>query len=256
MRLFWMAGLLCGLLASPLLAASVFSDGFESGVSGSKWEAVPGVTSVQILVGDSAHALGSGAAKQVNADPWVYYMRSTTGQFSVPTIGAGEKVVAKCMFWDDNTIYDQGNPQRGGGLLIGSYQGNGVLNDFYQLLVNSTQATGGNGARYLIRSSLNGYADSGVSRSQGWHEFRIEVLPYTGSNDVAFYIDNNFVGNRSRRPGSGSGFAIDDVRLGLSIKSPGLAFWYDNVDVSQVPEPATLTLLGLGALLVCRRRRA
>jgi hypothetical protein len=242
---------MCGwsLVSVPAPAATLFSDNFDSGVSGSSWEVVPG-TNNQILIGDNAHAFGAGSAKQVNADPFIYYMRTILGTINPGTITAGTKEVASVMFWDDlNT-----SPTPFGGALMLAKDG---LSDFYQIGVNSAVSI----SNYYVRTSLGGNVATSVARTQGWHELRIEALPYTGSNDVQFYIDGANVGSGPRKdPGGGIGYNLNEIRLGLSVKTPGSAFWYDNVSVGVVPEPTSIALIALGGLasvgIATRRRRA
>ncbi len=246
------AAIAIGLVASiPATAATLFSDDFESGVSGSSWEVVPGANN-QILVGDSAHAFGTQSAKQVTGDPSIYYMRTKLGAFTNPgTITAGNKEVASVQFWDDNNRGDtngSGTTNFGGALMLAK----DGLSDFYQLGVNNAVSAN----NYYMRTSLGGNVATSVARTQGWHELRIEVLPYTGSGDVQFYIDNVNVGSGPRKPSTGSGFDLNEIRLGLSVKTPDSNFWFDNVSLDMVPEPASLSLLGLGlAGLTCFRRR-
>jgi hypothetical protein len=231
---------------APAVAQNVFYDNFDTGVSSATWAPISGD---YLLVGDNAHTYGgsAGAAKQVNADPFVYYMRAANG-WSAGTVQPGRPVVADVKFYDDLTPYIAGQPY-GGGLMLGS---SSSLTDFYQLLVNNGTTVGGNGTDYLIRSKASGNVDSGVVRTQGWHDFQIEVLPYTGSNDVQYYIDGSLVGTLNRMNGD---VPIDELRLGLSIKTPGLAFWYDNASVSVVPEPSSVALLlGFGGLALLGRR--
>ena len=171
--------------AAPVLAAyNAFFDNFDTGVSGSTWAAVPGNVNNQVLIGDNAHTFGGSAqsAKQVNADPAIYYMRTING-WNAGTVLSGQTIVADVKFWDDGNPYVTGTPL-GGGLMLGS--GSNIA-DFYQLLVNSGTSIGGFATDYLIRSKISGNVDSGVARSQGWHDFKIEVLPYTGANDVRLH---------------------------------------------------------------------
>jgi len=102
-----------------------------------------------------------------------------------------------------------------------------------------------------LADSLDGTIATSVQRTQGWHEFKIEVYPYTGNaGDVKFYIDGQSVANGKRY----GNYDLDSIRLGISIKSPGSSFWYDNVDLGVVPEPASALLLGIGGLVALRRR--
>jgi hypothetical protein len=248
--LFCAALFVVSFAAVPAGAATIFSDNFESGVSGSVWEAVPGGN---LLVGDNAHALGTQSAKQVNADPFIYNMRTILGAIPNPgPIVGGTKEVASVMFWDDlNT-----SPTPFGGTIMLAKDG---LSDFYQLGVNSAVSI----SNYYMRTSTEGNLATGVARTQGWHELRIEALPYTGNfGDVLFYIDNNLVSNPAtfgkRKVNTGSGFDLNEIRLGLSVKTPGSAFWYDNVSLHIVPEPVSIGLLGFGFLAItscCRRSR-
>lgn len=244
----------CLITSVPAMAASLFSDNFDSGVNGSSWEVVPGNANNQILVGDNAHAFGAQSAKQVNADPFIYYMRTTSGTINPGTIAAGSKEVASVMFWDDlNT-----SPTPFGGALMLANDVSNTLNDFYQMGVNSAVSIN----NYYIRTSTDGNLATGVARTQGWHELRIEAGPYTGNfGDVQFYIDSNLVSNPAtfgkRKVNTGSGFDLNEIRLGLSVKTPGSAFWYDNASVDLVPEPASALLLGAGCLAFagCRGRK-
>jgi hypothetical protein len=79
-----------------------------------------------------------------------------------------------------------------------------------------------------------------------------------GINDVEFYIDNVLVGTGNRRPNTGTGFNLDEIRLGLSVRTPDSSFWFDNVSLDMVPEPTSVLLFGTGCLALagcCRRLR-
>jgi hypothetical protein len=233
-------------------ATTLFADGFETGVSGSRWEVMKGNANYQILFGDGSHSFGTQSARQEAADPFIYYMRSIAGAH--PTAGiiaAGDQEILTTYLWDDGNNLSSG-PQTAAGVMLSSpSDSGGAADDFYQINVNSTVRYN----NYNWRTALDGTIDSGVARSQGWHKMQIAVGAYTGSvGDVKFYIDDALVGSGRRKPGSGSGDVMDEVRLGISIKTPGSAFWYDNVDLSVVPEP----VLALGvapAFILIRRRR-
>src|SRR5262245_20402072 len=225
------------LIVVPAFAtAAVFTDNFDSGVSGSVWEPVPG-TNIQILVGDNAHAFGTQSAKQVDADPFIYYMRNKAGSISTTAVGAGQKEVLTVYMWDDDQFHN-GHPTNqpvGAGVMLATTD----LGDFYQININFGIA--GGYSTYNWRTSGQGTFSTGVARSQGWHNFQIEVLPYTGTNDVKFYIDDALVGTGNRKAAQANS-AFDQIRLGISFKTYA-PFWYDNVDLSMVPEPISLFLL-------------
>ena len=140
--------------------------------------------------------------------------------------------------WDDNV---QTGTVNAGVMLAQS-----GLADFYQLSVQTARSAG----YYCWRTSLEGTFVSSIPRSPGWHKFVIEVLPYTGSGDVNLYIDDQLAHSGNRK----SDQDLSQIRLGISLKTPGSPFWYDDVNLSMVPEPASLVLLGLGACLIRRRR--
>jgi hypothetical protein len=248
-----LTGLICGLLAGSTLGATLFTETFPTGVSGSTWEVMTGNQYYTIPVGDSAHVMGGAgdqSAKQVDADPYIYYMRSKSGVISTGSVGAGQKEVLTVYMWDDDQFHN-GHPTGqpvSAGVMLASWG----ASDFFQISINSTSGPGGYGY-YNWRTQLQGTFSTGVARSQGWHKFQIEVLPYTGSGDVKFYIDDVLAGTGNRNSAS-SGASFDQIRIGLSVKTYA-PFWYDNVDLSMIPEPASILLLGLGLCGLRRRRR-
>lgn len=237
----------CLFARQSATAALLFSDDFETGVSSSVWTQVA-VAGQSLLQGDTGgHHLGVQSAKQVNAfvdgvvD--VYYMRNKPGTVSVGVVGSGQREIATVQFWDENIRTDtsqDGATSLGGAIMLANSAGS----DFYQMGVNSAVSL----SNYYVRTSLGGNVATSVPRTQGWHELRIEALPYTGANDVQFYIDNVLVGSGNRRPNTGTGFVLDEVRLGLSVRTPDSPFWFDNVSLALVPEPGCLGALSIALI--------
>jgi hypothetical protein len=254
---FFCAALVIYVFASvPARAANLLFDDFESGVSSSVWTQVA-VAGQSLLQGDTGgHHLGVQSAKQVNAFTDgvsdVYYMRNKPGTVTVGTVAAGNREIAKVQFWDENIRTDTSGDSAiniAGAIMLANSAGS----DFYQVGVNNAVSL----TNYYIRTSIAGNSATSVARTQGWHELRIDALPYTGTNDVEFYIDGALVGTGSRRPNVGSGFNLDEVRLGISVRTPDSPFWFDNVSLDMVPEPTSVLLLSTGCLAIaaCSRRR-
>lgn len=264
---FFCAAIFIGSFAPvTATAVTIFSDNFESGVNSSTTWAL--VTAGQSLLdGDTGgHHLGNESAKQVNAFTNgvsdVYYMKTQAGAFTNPgPIVAGTKEVATVQFWDENIQTEHNGDSsidvKGGLMLAGDH----ASTDFYQLGVNSGAVAGDSDlTNYFVRTQAEGNVVTSMARSQGWHELRIEVYPWTGNaGDVQFFIDGinvNPAGFGKRR--AAGAVDMNEIRLGISVRTPDSPFWFDNVSLDVVPEPTSGLLLGMGCLAVagcCRRLR-
>ncbi|MEI6915260.1 MAG: PEP-CTERM sorting domain-containing protein [Armatimonadota bacterium] len=228
-------------IAVPSWAATSFTDNFDSGVSNANWEVVSGNTLYNIFVGDNAHAFGTQSAKQVNSDPYIYYMRTKPGVIDSITLLGSQTMSASCWVYDDLSwtanSQPSGQPVGGGMMLLDP-----AVSDLFQINVNSTAAGAGGYANWNWRSLNDGTHDTGIARTQGWHYLTITIGANTSTTgDAKFYIDNVLAGQAMRKNNN----AMNQLRLGISFKTYN-PFWYDNVSV--VPEPSSVLALG-GALV-------
>ncbi len=131
-------------------------------------------------------------------------------------------------------------------------QNPGAFTDYMQLGVVPFYPAGSQGYGWRTASGGINNTVPAVSRKSGWTELAIEVDSMAAGGQVRFFIDSALVGTSVRAPG----VDLRWVRLGNNSKSYE-NFWYDDLTVAVIPEPASLTLLGLGgfALATLGRRR-
>lgn len=98
----------------------------------------------------------------------------------------------------------------------------------------------------------NGWFNCGVARSVGWHHGTIEVGPSLGGNTslVTFSIDGVMALSRNAVAPSGYNIVEFNTKFGSQTG------YFDDVTFSTVPEPMSVLLLGVSALLMRRRRVA
>jgi hypothetical protein len=89
------------------------------------------------------------------------------------------------------------------------------------------------------------------------YSFTIDIHADTLDYDISIFNGTTTVsladrGWRSTLDGTGT----DLVFLGKQSGSDGLSYGIDNISISVIPEPGSLTLLGLAGLAMLRRRRA
>lgn len=135
-----------------------------------------------------------------------------------------------------------------------AYDEVGTLLDLFA--VGFTSA--GDQARYHYRAGADplwgwgsiddGSGDPVFERTTEWRELKAIIK----STTIEFYVDG-VLGNTITKPAAGTDVAYNRILLGTTYSSQENV-WFDDLSISVIPEPATLTLLALGGLALLRRR--
>jgi hypothetical protein len=249
------------VLATPLFAAVPFTDTFDSGVSGSVWSPWPSGPSSQNLLTTSNSKnhtpAGLQSAFSPQSDPAAW---NATADFGATVIPAGQRLRASVWVWDDLDAAGSSTfPIANMLALVGDTgAGPGFGTEYFQLGALTVYQAGS--SEYSVRTRYNdqnalGQIDTNVARKQGWTELAIEVNSVADGGLVRFFVDGASVGTSQRSAGNAN---LRWIRLGWNDKNYQ-NFWYDDVSVTLIPEPASAILLALGGLAVsllsARRRR-
>jgi hypothetical protein len=258
------------ILWAAQVGAIPFSDTFDpGGVSGSVWTKWTGANDNVFNTSNSHnHTLGGSLSARVDAaDPAAFNGYADFGTTPVPS---GQYLRADVYLFEDfsNNGTNAAQPVTNMLCLIGDTGGAvGFGTDYLQVGVvpfwPGGSQTYGFRTRYNDQIGGAGIIDSGISRKAGWTKLSIEADPYSTGGAVRFYVDDALIGSSFRAGGNGGTFGLSQtnlrwVRLGNNSKTYE-NFWYDDVSVNLVPEPASVLMLGLGGLLLggvsSRRRR-
>ena len=97
--------------------------------------------------------------------------------------------------------------------------------------------------RYIGAVLDNGwtYYDLGA-RTEGWHKLSIEVLPYTGSNDLKFYVDGALK-LTTNQPASAASATVKRTYLGYNY-TPNQETYWDDIQFDSVAPAAPTNVSG------------
>jgi hypothetical protein len=227
-------------------------------------------TPSDLLASDTAHALSDGHSVRAFAgDPgnWTssYQMSTDT------TNGINGYLSTEAYVWDDNSVANTGATPVNAMLAFVGANGSttpGFGTDYAELGIISGNTANLDNWVVRVRSYDLAHGttwfDTGVSRASlanSWAHLQIIADPQIsagGDGLFHFFINGNEVVTNttplSRNPAVGEEW----VRLGSNSKTYQ-NFWYDNFSVTNVPEPATLSLCGVAFCVVgsrTRKRRA
>lgn len=263
LRTTWLAVLIVMAgMASRTNAATIFSDNFESGnmttwtTTGSSPLVNDGTQNI-VPVGGSRSAL-----MDTSADRMHHNIIADNGGSEL----SGASTFTAYIYDDSGTasrIFNEVRGYSGGtGLPNGGATASGSLAQLLAIGKYNTVTKVGevyNGSKYQARVTFgtdagwfNLDAAGSPNRSTGWHKFVIERLG--DDTTINFYVDDIL----SRTFANATAQSWDTVILGPGLGTTAGNAWIDglSVDSVTVPEPVSLTLIGLACmgLLVVRRR--
>lgn len=131
--------------------------------------------------------------------------------------------------------------------MVGNNGGN--LNVYQARLLGGTPTIG--------TSYASTYINTTTPRTVGWHEGRIVIGPQlqTGGNLVDFYIDNMTTPTAEATTSEAFGYNVVVLNT-QEASSASTINYFDDLTLSSVPEPASLSVLALSAFGLLRRRRS
>jgi hypothetical protein len=232
-----------------------FFDGFETYQTGpiatqGGWAQNGGSTSQSIVVNDSGVAYQGDQYLQISASS-SSGAGADTSFSSLPLDSQTNNEVSYALRWKANTP-NSGNGNAGIDFKLYGENGGDTL-------VNTYTYADSRGFGYRINGVAT-YDDSVILASDTWYNFIYDLDPahsqaririMDGSNPPLFdqTVSYDIVNNIGATPSLYAAYFFQDG-------ADGNSWLIDNLSVQSTPEPATLSLLGLGGLLLIRRRRA
>lgn len=221
-----------------LTVASVFADGFNGNLDNWIIDPVNGSGALQYSTArNHGSIVGAGSA----------YSPATTANFmyhwldsSTQSLTTGGYKTGMLSGWLFDTSGSGGNMRTG--LRLYAYDSAGTNRAIYWVGVYS----GTNPSQY-VGAVFDGsgwtYYPLGP-RTADWHKLSIEVLPYTGSNDIRFYLDGNVAATASQPPGAANA-TLKRVYMGLQYTANG-DHYFDDITFDSAAPAAPSGLSGSG----------
>lgn len=232
--------LLAACAAGVGSATIVFSDGFETG-NFNKWTEVAGATLPTISSDPARVRTGQYSAHVSGVVP-------SAGRYRADFDSLGQPIV-RLSAWH----YESMGPAGTGRQFL-------ALNSFHAATLRGLWAIGTHNSvlapgvhdptRYqarIVGAGAPEWFNLTTPRVAGWRHFQIEVTP----THSRFFVDG-VLGAETARFGT---LAVNRVWLNSGLSAANNPAWVDDVTVEAVPEPASLLVLGAGALALLRRRK-
>ena len=250
------------LLGGAGLVQAGFSDDFESYAD----------TAAMLAPGAWGDDGGDGAAAVLEAAPLgnpgqdMWHSAGSTANHVIDplTPSDAQPIVWQLDIFDDDAEGSKrvtgGLRDNGAGAPLASILEMGIYND----LANPADPEGAHISGYGIRTVFIGgdppnwqaFPDDNHVRGGGWHTLTATIR----ASDILFELDRGADGSTDSQilVATTSGVVPYNIlRLGgpSNLPSAGGGASFDNVSINQIPEPTAIVLLGLGGLMLLRRRR-
>jgi hypothetical protein len=256
-----LSGLAAALAAASSQAGVLFFDGFESG-DFSMWDGITGTGSDPGSVQNTFVYQGNWAARMSGSTTTGVvngrYKSIAPAVSSIPVImdfymklGAahsGNRHYAEIRSYSGDA-YNTGSLEQL--VAIGAYNGATNVVDAQGNITTSSSTL-----KWQARVAFASYANNGwfmlnmaANRTTDWTHFRMEILPTM----VQFYVDG--VAGLAVPINRGNTGSLDSIVFSSRLSSANIDGYFDNFQVTAVPEPGALAVLGVGALALLLRRR-
>ncbi len=255
--------------ATPSYATVLFYDDFETGWTGdyaNGWVNTAyrhGAPPVGQMMQQTTTAHGGSYGLQLTAasvaEPWMWWAGVSVESLDHVALDAAYNPYVSVWYYDEGTanasagqlfaVPDWVNPYLAGGEDWTDVQYGARFNntdDYYYVAAGE---------------SSPGWVDSGEARSDGWHNLMFQLSSSDGR--IHFFLDGIEIGASYRNDYTNLGTEIGlftqfDPANGPQNGGTPYTIWDDfevGSDFAPVPEPATMTLMGMGLAALAARRR-